>query len=392
MPASHVTVGTVMSVEQAHETAKKVARRLRSNDSVRVKVLEVDNIVCTFSLGVTDLNLAAVATAVHGRLGSWQPRTNNCGRRTVFLDSIQGVDQRFPSCVSRCRETRTTNSIFNSSQVVVGGAKSPAAALASAYLCAERIRFDLGYNTGVYNFRVQNVVSSFGLGYRLNLKYFYFEHYAECNWDPEEFRGIAWELPNKIVIVLFDTGNAVVTGKKTFDELREAYAMATQVLERYKLGEEKVQIAPELLHVPRKKVKNRVPVTKTRKERMIQQGYKKSEVMYLEQIRAKNEEERVRSGGSVIARPARATKRKRSAVKDASLESSVQRREADFQWQRQSTSISSLRAPAATENPARFGAKSAPRRLMTLPTRTLVSAPGAPRTGETGSRPNQRAQ
>lgn len=346
-PASQITVGTVLSVEQAHETARKVARRLRSDDSVRVKPLEVDNIVCTFSLGVSDLNLAAVATSLHGRLGAWQPKTNNCGRKTAFLESIQGVDQRFPSCVSRCRETRTTNSIFNSSQVVVGGAKSPASALASAYLCAERIRFDLGYNTGVYNFRVQNVVSSFGLGYRLNLKYFYFEHYSECNWDPEEFRGIAWELPSKIVIVLFDTGNAVVTGKKTFEDLKGAYEMAVGVLSRYRLGAEKMQIPAEMLHVPRKKVKNKVPVTKTRKERMLQQGYKKTESMYLEQIRAKNEEERIRAGGAEIAKPAsRVSKRKRAAVKDRADDRIAQRLEAEFQWKRPAFSMISLKPMA----------------------------------------------
>jgi len=330
-----VTVGTIVSVEQVQQTAKRIARKFRKAESVRHSPLAIYNIVCTCSLGVKNVNLAAVATALHGRLGTWTPKQNEKGKKAAFMSAVVGVDQKFPSCVSRCRETKTTNSIFASGQIVIGGAKSKEVALASAYLCSERIRFDLGYNTGVYNFRVQNVVSSFGLGYRLNLPLFFHDHHMDCGWDPEEFRGVSWEFEN-VDFVLFDTGNAVVTGGKTFEDLSKAYTKALVELSKYKLGQEYRKIDARELRTPRKKTKKKVSVIKTRKHKLLTSSYKRTEAQYLNTIRSQND------SSGVDQKPVRQPPKKKlrvSAAPSASAPASASTAPTAYKWTKNAMSV-----------------------------------------------------
>jgi TATA-box binding protein (TBP) (component of TFIID and TFIIIB) len=287
MAAATVPVSLVFSAEQLNETRRRLERKLA--EKVYYKPLTVRNVVATCWMGVRNLNLAAVATTMYGRLGVWAPKSNDRGKKPLYLQELSGMDQKFPSCVSRCREMGTTNSIFSSGQLVIGGAKSPEIALMSAWLCARRIRDDLGCNAKVYSFRVLNVVTTFGLGYRFNQALFYHDHHKDCGWDPDEFRGLSWEIDDDHRCILFDTGNAVLTGGETFDELREVYTNALPELAKYREGQEYCVYDPARLIKPesnREKKKN--GLLKNRKERLLSSSYKKSEASYLERVRQRN--------------------------------------------------------------------------------------------------------
>lgn len=309
---AYVPVSMVVSAEQLLNTQRRLERVLAAK--VRYQSLTVRNMVATCWLGVVDLNLAAVATTMYGRLGIWTPKSNDRGKKVGYMNEMSGTDQKFPSCVSRCREMGTTSSIFSSGQLVIGGAKSPEIALMSAWLCAKRIRGDLGYNAKVFNFRVQNVVTTFGLGFRFNQSLFYHDHHKDCGWDPDEFRGLSWEVDADHRCILFDTGNAVLTGGETFDELRDVYNKALPELIKYEEGREYRSYDPATLIRPegnREKKKN--TLLKNRKDRLLTSSYKKSEASYLERIRERN----AASGANdAVVVPASSSSRAATATKD----------------------------------------------------------------------------
>jgi TATA-box binding protein (TBP) (component of TFIID and TFIIIB) len=292
-----VSVGTVYAEEQVQETTNRVAEYLDCPRTTRRAPLTVDNIVCTYTLGLpahVEVNLAALATAINGRLGEWKPKTQS--DKGVYISHMQGVvgtDQPFQSCVSRCRETGTTNSIFASSQIVIGGAKSVEIALVAVHLLSTLIRKKVYYRTRVLNFQVQNAVASFGMGFPLNLEAFLHFNFIDCTWSPMDFKGLKWSFEG-VTFVLFRSGNAVLTGGKSFDELNRAYNKAIPELLKYRLGHEheSVRVDASLLRTtPPKQVKDK---TLSRRDKLQQTAHKRIEAKHIEDERQYNQAERLK--------------------------------------------------------------------------------------------------
>jgi TATA-box binding protein (TBP) (component of TFIID and TFIIIB) len=261
--------------------------------------------VCTCSLGANKLDKAFIATALGGRSG---PRTTSdyeyCTtslqhtlQQQIHQNSIVGTEQTFPSCVSRCRESGSTNNIFASGRLVIGGARDEMSALLSAYYVVFALR-RLGIQSAdVYNFYVQNIVSSFGLGYRLNLRTFYLDHQVDTGYKPDKFGGAAWSFCG-VNIGLFSAGNAIVTGGKSFATHEQAYAKALVELQKYKAEGEYTSRAAEESKTPAAVHQKTESVVKKRRKKLVHANYRRSEVRSLNRTR----EEDQRRQQKVIAR------------------------------------------------------------------------------------------
>lgn len=95
----------------------------------RYEELTAENLVCQASLGMRNLNMAAIAQALSARFGY----------------------KSFPACSSRCRNTGTVNIIFGTGAMIIVGAKDLPSAVLSGQLLVNRLRRDLGLNVGLYN-------------------------------------------------------------------------------------------------------------------------------------------------------------------------------------------------------------------------------------------------
>lgn len=176
--------------DRSDRSHKKLVSNVKNVKEPEVRALKVYNIVTTVRLfpdGLqinnepVRLNLVAAACQLRGKLGSWNPQQEK--------DEI-GVDERFPSCVSRCRETGTTNSLFSSGMVVMAGSRDIETALLSVHLLSWRLQKDLGLHyLGVIDFKVCNVVTAFGLGYWLNIPKILKDFPLQSEWTPEHFKG-----------------------------------------------------------------------------------------------------------------------------------------------------------------------------------------------------------
>jgi transcription initiation factor TFIID TATA-box-binding protein len=187
--------------------------------TVKAYPLRISNVVCTAWAGKS-LDLRLVQLASSGRLDE-----------TVF-----------PSSVSRARNPETTNSIFDTGRILITGASSPEAALYAAIRFIDKLNRSLFEDLSVFNFKVQNIVSSFSLGYHLNIDMFYSDQkttaQGTAHYEPSLFRGCSWKPMNGLVFVLFLSGRVVLTGARSWEEALASYNEALPILARYKVGNE----------------------------------------------------------------------------------------------------------------------------------------------------------
>jgi transcription initiation factor TFIID TATA-box-binding protein len=181
--------------------------------------LRISNVVCTAWVG-KPLSLRMVQLASQGRLDA----------------SV------FPSSVSRAKYPATTNSVFDTGRILITGAPSTDYALFAAMRFVDKLNRELHEDMHVLNFKPQNIVSSFSLGYRLNIDMFYVDQksteHGTAHYDPSLFRGCSWKPLNGMVFVLFASGRVVLTGARTWEDAQSAYTEALPILEKYRLAHE----------------------------------------------------------------------------------------------------------------------------------------------------------
>jgi len=147
----------------------------------------------------------------------------------------------FPSSVSRSinRDTgeRTTNSLFASGRLLTTGASTVSGTIESAKEFIYKNNRVYGAGLDLLNFEVQNVVSSFSLGYPLDVKRFSVDHKvtekSTSHFESEVFRGCSWRCYTGMVFVLFSSGRGVLTGARTEADARGAYEDAKELFIKY---------------------------------------------------------------------------------------------------------------------------------------------------------------
>ena len=151
--------------------------------------------------------------------------------QSVAMD-LRGADydpENFPGVVYRTEEPRATTLLFRSGKMVSTGARSVEGVhtvLDGVFEDLRKLAIEIADEPEI---TVQNVVASADLGQRLNLNAIAIGLGLEnIEYEPEQFPGLVYRLDEpSVVVLLFGSGKAVVTGGTT----REVVERAVEVVE-----------------------------------------------------------------------------------------------------------------------------------------------------------------
>lgn len=163
----------------------------------------IQNCVATFSLGVKNINLKALALRL--KYCDYNPR-------------------RFAAMTMRLCSPKTTALAFGSGNMVCTGSKNISECLLA---CRKYTRLLQRADVHVcfHNFQVQNIVASVSVEYPLKLYEMSQEHGANVSYEPELFPGLVLRISRpKVVFLLFRSGKIVITGAKSMDEINKTYS------------------------------------------------------------------------------------------------------------------------------------------------------------------------
>lgn len=201
-------------------------------------IMHKENVVLKFHLGVTIDKLEDIA---------------------LLFGGVYEKD-KFPAAVIRLYETKTVISIFTTGACVEVGCQTEDHGIESAFIFVRSLANRT--NRFVYqvtNLSVCNLVYHLRAGYRINLFLFWQDLGGNTStktavqgkkqvvqgpcyqFDARKFPGLEWKTEvegNLITIMLFATGNGVVTGMKTDDQMPAINAMLYEKLQRYREGSE----------------------------------------------------------------------------------------------------------------------------------------------------------
>ena len=150
---------------------------------------------------------------------------------SVAMD-LRGADydpDNFPGVVYRTEEPRATTLLFRSGKMVSTGASSVEGVhtvLDGVFADLRELGIEIADEPEI---TVQNVVASADFGQRLNLNAIAIGLGLEnVEYEPEQFPGLVYHLDEPpVVVLLFGSGKAVVTGGTT----REVVERAVEVVE-----------------------------------------------------------------------------------------------------------------------------------------------------------------
>lgn len=162
----------------------------------------IQNCVATFSLGVKNINLKALAL------------------RLKYCDYNP---QRFAAMTMRLCDPKTTALAFGSGNMVCTGSKQVDKCLLACRMYV-RILQKAGVRVCFHNFKIQNIVASANVGHPLKLYEMSNEHGANVSYEPELFPGLVLRISvPKVVFLLFRSGKIVITGAKSIQEINNTY-------------------------------------------------------------------------------------------------------------------------------------------------------------------------
>ena len=174
----------------------------------------LQNIVATFWLGVTGLNLRHIALK-YGFL-EFNPSTVAAG-------------------TMRIREPRTTALAFSSGNMVCTGAKNETEArLASRKYV--RIFQSVGIPVCFKNFKIQNIVASVNVGFAIKLQNISEAFGPYSTYEADLFPGLIFRSINpKLVFLCFRSGKVVITGAKRREEIEYTWAQFyTNIISKFR--------------------------------------------------------------------------------------------------------------------------------------------------------------
>lgn len=155
--------------------------------------ITMQNVVCTFNLGVPRISLADLAN---------------------FTPFVEYNPKKFAAATARIIEPRTTALCFASGNMVCTGAKSED----FARLAARKYVYVLqksGFNVQFNDFKIQNLVASTDVGGLLMLDEMATAYGACAGYEPDMFPGLVLRLTQpKVVYLCFRSGKVVITGAR----------------------------------------------------------------------------------------------------------------------------------------------------------------------------------
>ena len=144
----------------------------------------------------------------------------------------------------RLHYPRTTALYFGSGKIVCTGARNPMEARLALMIYVSLIKEKMGLNVNVYQFEIQNIVSSANLGFTLNLHLMQRKNGITSSYEPELFPGLIYRNSNlPAVCLIFDSGRIVITGCRQLTDIEQTFEYIEPLLQQYK--NEQTQIKTE---------------------------------------------------------------------------------------------------------------------------------------------------
>jgi transcription initiation factor TFIID TATA-box-binding protein len=175
---------------------------------------KLQNVVSTFSLGVSGLNLKYIALKY--AFAEFNPQT-------------------FAAATLRCRYPRTTALAFASGNMVCTGGRSE---LESRYAARKYVRIfqQVGIPVCFSNFKIQNIVASASIGFTLKLQAIADDYGPYVTYEADLFPGLIFRSINpKLVFLCFRSGKIVITGAKNKEQIHQTYnSLYCNILIKYR--------------------------------------------------------------------------------------------------------------------------------------------------------------
>jgi transcription initiation factor TFIID TATA-box-binding protein len=184
-----------------------------SREGMAAPIINIQNVVATASLGQT-FDLLTIVQMIPG---------------------VEYRPQQFPGLVYRLKKPRTTTLIFSSGKMVCTGAKSERQSRKAVMKVVEDLKKIGIIITGKPEIKIQNIVASVGLGGTIDLEKTTYS-LEKTMYEPEQFPGLIYRMNDpKVVILLFTSGNLVITGAKKEEEVYRAVTILQKTLEEKEL-------------------------------------------------------------------------------------------------------------------------------------------------------------
>ncbi|MFH0848986.1 MAG: TATA-box-binding protein [archaeon] len=138
--------------------------------------------------------------------------------------------EQFPGLVYRLKKPKTATLIFSSGKMVCTGAKSERQAKSAVMKVTNELKKKGIVIVGKPEIVIQNIVASGGLGGTIDLEKSTYS-LEKTMYEPEQFPGLIYRMSDpKVVVLLFTSGNIVVTGAKKEEEVQQALAALQKIL------------------------------------------------------------------------------------------------------------------------------------------------------------------
>lgn len=200
---------------------------LETKESSKFEEIEnfprIENIVSTANLGCP-LNLRIIA--LQAKNAEYNPR-------------------RFSAVIMKIKEPKTTALIFSSGRIVCLGAKTEEDSKRACKKFGKIIK-SLGFPATFKGFHMENIVGSINVQFKISLMKLYIHISKHSNseskrlavYEPEVFPGLIYRMiePN-IVLLIFKSGNIVLTGGKSRNDIYEGFKKIFPLINMFKIEE-----------------------------------------------------------------------------------------------------------------------------------------------------------
>jgi transcription initiation factor TFIID TATA-box-binding protein len=157
---------------------------------------------------------------------------------TAIVKAYPGVEYRpeqFPGLVFRLRRPKTATLIFSSGKMVCTGARSGKESRTAIMKVVKELKKGGIIILGKPDFKVVNIVASASLGGNVDLEKTVVT-LRHAMYEPEQFPGLIYRMDEpKVVILIFASGNLVITGAKKEKDVYDAVHKLQGSLEEQRL-------------------------------------------------------------------------------------------------------------------------------------------------------------
>lgn len=188
--------------------------KLKVDETKEIPPFHLQNVVSTFSLGVTGLDLKYIS---------------------LKHNFLEFNPQTFAAGTLRLVNPRTTALAFASGNMVCTGGKTE---LESRYAARKyaMIFQKIGIPVCFKDFKIQNIVASANVGFNLKLQEISEAFGPYTTYEPDLFPGLILRSINpKLVFLCFRSGKIVITGAKNKQQIESTYnALYTNIIMKYR--------------------------------------------------------------------------------------------------------------------------------------------------------------